>query len=88
MPLYPFADEGMEQTATHSTTRETVMPTLIQFIKSRTILFALVLAVLSVLQGYVGLLPLTQVEQMSVGIAVSMVITVLCIITTTPISEK
>ena len=35
------------------------MTTIIQLLKSRTILFAVLLAVLSVLQGYVGLLPLT-----------------------------
>ena len=34
------------------------MPTLIQLLKSRTVLFALLLAVLSILHGYVGLLPL------------------------------
>ena len=64
------------------------MPTIIQLAKSRTVQFAILLTALSVAQGYIGLLPLTQVEQMSVGIAVSMVITVLRIITTTPISEK
>jgi len=64
------------------------MTTITQFIKSRTILFALLLAVLSVLQGYVGLLPLSPVEQMYVGIAISVVITVLRIVTTQPVSEK
>lgn len=64
------------------------MTTIIQLLKSRTVLFALLLAVLSVLQGYVGLLPLTQVEQMYIGIAISVVITLLRIITTQPISQK
>jgi hypothetical protein len=64
------------------------MTTLIQLLKSRTVIFALLLAVLSVLQGYVGLLPLTQIEQMYVGIAISVAVTVLRIITTKPISEK
>lgn len=59
-----------------------------QLLKSRTVLFALLLAVLSVMQGYVGLLPLTQVEQMYIGIAISVVITLLRIITTQPISQK
>jgi len=45
------------------------MTTIIQLLKSRTVLFALLLAVLSVVQGYVGLLPLTPVQQMYVGIA-------------------
>jgi len=64
------------------------MTLLTQLLKSRTVLFAILLAVLSVLQGYVGLLPLSPVEQMYVGIAISVAITLLRIITTGPISEK
>jgi len=64
------------------------MQQITQLLKSRTVLFAIALAVLSVLQGYVGLLPLSQVEQMYVGIAISVIVTVLRIITTTPIAEK
>ena len=64
------------------------MQTLIQLLKSRTVLFALFLAVLSILQGYVNLLPLTPVDQMFVGIAISIVVTLLRIVTTQPISEK
>ena len=64
------------------------METIAQLLKSRTVLFAILLAVLSVLQGYVGLLPLTQIEQMYVGIAISVAVTVLRIITTQPLSEK
>ena len=64
------------------------MQTLIQLLKSKTVLFALFLAVLSILQGYVNLLPLTPVDQMFVGIAISVVVTLLRIVTTQPISEK
>ena len=64
------------------------MTTLIQLLKSRTVLFALLLAVLSVLQGYVGLLPLTPIQQMYVGIAISVIVTVLRIVTTQPLNEK
>ena len=64
------------------------MQTLIQLLKSRTVLFALFLAVLSILQGYVNLLPLTPVDQMFIGIAISIVVTLLRIVTTQPISEK
>ena len=64
------------------------MTTLIQLLKSRTVLFAILLAILSVCQGYIGLLPLTQIDQMYVGIALSVIITVLRFITTQPISEK
>jgi hypothetical protein len=64
------------------------MTTILQLLRSRTVLFALLLAVLSVLQGYVGLLPLSPVEQMYVGIAISVIVTVLRIVTTVPISQK
>ena len=64
------------------------MTTLIQLLKSRTVLFALLLAVLSVLQGYVGLLPLLPMQQMYVGLAISVVITLLRIVTTQPIADK
>ena len=43
------------------------MQTLIQLLKSKTVLFALFLAVLSILQGYVNLLPLSPTDQMFVG---------------------
>lgn len=59
-----------------------------QLLKSRTVLFAILLAVLSVVQGYIGLLPLTPIEQMLIGIAISVIVTVLRIVTTQPINEK
>ena len=64
------------------------MATLLQLLKSRTVLFALVLAVLSILQGYVFLLHITPVHQMFVGIGLSIIVTILRIITTQPISAK
>lgn len=64
------------------------MPSLIQLLKSRTVWFAILLAILSILQGYVGLLPLTPVGQMLVGCAIAVCITVLRIITTQPIQVK
>jgi len=64
------------------------MTTALQLLKSRTVLFALLLAVLSVLQGYFGVLPIPPIEQMYVGIAISVVVTVLRIVTTQPVSEK
>ena len=62
--------------------------TLVQLLKSKTVWFSIILAVLSILQGYVGLLPLSQVDQMFVGVAIAIIITVLRILTTQPISEK
>ena len=64
------------------------MTILIQLLKSRTVWFALLLAVLSIVQGYVALLPITPVQQMFVGCGIAVCITLLRIITTTPISEK
>jgi hypothetical protein len=64
------------------------MNIILQLLRSRTVLFALLLAVLSVLQGYIGLLPLPPVQQMYVGLAISVIVTVLRIVTTQPISEK
>ena len=59
-----------------------------QIFKSRTVWFAIALAVLSILQGYVGLLPLSQVGQMIAGIVIAVTVTVLRILTTQPLSEK
>jgi hypothetical protein len=61
---------------------------LTKLLKSKTVLFALLLAVLSIVQGYVFLLPITLTEQMFVGIAISIAVTLLRIVTTQPISEK
>jgi hypothetical protein len=61
---------------------------LLQLLKSKTVLFALLLAVLSVVQGFLFALPLTPIHQMYVGIGISIVVTLLRIVTTQPISEK
>jgi hypothetical protein len=61
---------------------------LLQLIKSKTVLFALLLAVLSIVQVYIFLLPITPTEQMFVGIGISIVVTLLRIVTTQPISQK
>ena len=60
----------------------------LQLLKSRTVWFAILLAVLSILQGYVGLLPLTPFQQMLVGCAIAVCITVLRLITTGPVQDK
>jgi uncharacterized membrane protein YgaE (UPF0421/DUF939 family) len=58
------------------------------FLRSKTILFAIILAVLSIVQGYVALLPITPVQQMFVGCAIAVIITVLRMVTTMPLSDK
>ena len=60
----------------------------LQLLKSKTVWFAILIAVLSVVQGYVALLPVTPVQQMLVGMVISVVVLVLRLITTQPISEK
>lgn len=57
-------------------------------LKSKTIWFSILLSALSVLQGYIGLLPLDQRGQMIVGIIIAAVVTTLRAITTQPLGEK
>ena len=57
-------------------------------LKSKTVWYAIVIAVLSIVQGYIGLLPMTPVAQMFVGIGISVGIVILRLLTTQPISEK
>ena len=64
------------------------MNTLKAALKSRTVLFALVVALLSVLQGFVGLLPISPIGQMLIGLTIAVMVVILRFITTTPIGEK
>ena len=57
-------------------------------LKSKTVWYAIIIAILSIVQGYIGLLPMTPVLQMFVGIAISVGIVILRLVTTTAISEK
>lgn len=57
-------------------------------LKSRTVWYAIALALLSVLQGNLAVFNLTPLVQMYVGMAVAAGIVVLRIVTTQPISEK
>jgi sorbitol-specific phosphotransferase system component IIC len=57
-------------------------------LKSKTVWYAILIAVLSIVQGYIGLLPMTPVAQMFVGIGISVGIVILRLVTTTAISEK
>ena len=57
-------------------------------LRSRTMLFAIALAVLSVLQGYIMQLPLEPVTQMIVGCVVAAAIAVLRAITTQPLADR
>ena len=59
-----------------------------QALKSRTVWFAIALAVLSVLQGFVFALPLPAWGQALVGCAIAVAVVLLRAITTQPLSEK
>lgn len=64
------------------------MNAILSALKSRTVWFALILAALSVVQGYLGVFKLDPQTEMFVGIAIAAAVTVLRIITTKPISQK
>ena len=57
-------------------------------LKSKTVWYAIIIAVLSIVQGYINLLPMTPVAQMFVGIAISVGIVILRLLTTPPIGAK
>ena len=61
---------------------------LLKLLKSRTVWFAIILAMLSVAQGYLFLLPILPVQQMYLGLGISVAVTLLRIITSQPISAK
>ena len=57
-------------------------------LKSKTVWYAIIIAILSIVQGYINLLPMTPVAQMFVGIAISVGIVILRLLTTQPIGAK
>jgi len=59
-----------------------------QALKSRTVQYGIALAVLSVLQGFVGFLPTNPAVQAIIGCAIASGIVILRFITTQPLSEK
>lgn len=64
------------------------MNTLRQILQSRTVLYAMLIAVMSVLQGFVFLLPITPVQQMYVGVALAVGIVLFRAITTEPLTSR
>lgn len=59
-----------------------------QALKSRTVQFGIAIAVLSVLQGFVGYIPANPVVQAIIGCSIASAIVILRFITTQPLSEK
>ena len=57
-------------------------------LKSRTLWFSVILAVLSILQGSIGLLDLTHVQQAYVGAGIAAIVAALRAITSQPVLQK
>jgi uncharacterized MnhB-related membrane protein len=57
-------------------------------LKSKTLWFAVAIAVLSVLQGFIFQLPLSPLWQAIVGCVIAVVVAVLRLVTTQPLSAK
>jgi hypothetical protein len=64
------------------------MQALRQALKSRTVQYGVSIAVLSVLQGFVGFLPANPAVQAMIGCSIASGIVVLRFMTTQPVSEK
>ena len=64
------------------------MDIILKSLKSKTVQFSIALAVLSILQGYVGFLPVGQAAQAVIGIGIAVCIVVLRSVTTMPLSAK
>jgi|TARA_R110002012_G_scaffold56690_1_gene145648 hypothetical protein len=59
-----------------------------QALKSKTVQFSIALAVLSLLQGYIGFLPVSQAGQAVIGSVIAGCIVVLRAVTTVPLNKK
>jgi hypothetical protein len=64
------------------------MDIILKALKSKTVQFSIALAVLSILQGYVGFLPVSPAGQAVVGCVIASCVTVLRFVTVAPIAEK
>jgi quinol-cytochrome oxidoreductase complex cytochrome b subunit len=66
----------------------TTLFSTLTILRSRTVWFAILLAVLSVVQGYLGIFKLDPQTEMIAGCVIAACITVLRIITTQPLGAK
>jgi hypothetical protein len=64
------------------------MELILKSLKSKTVQFSIALTVLSVLQGYIGFLPVGQATQALIGIGIAVCIVILRSVTTTALSDK
>ena len=58
------------------------------FLKSKTVWFAILLAVLPIVPAYVGVLNLTPIQQMVLCQAIAAAVVVLRFLTTQPLADK
>ena len=61
---------------------------MMKIFKSKTIWFAMILAALSVLQGFILDIPLSPKYQASIGVALSVIVTILRALTTGSLDDK
>jgi Na+-transporting NADH:ubiquinone oxidoreductase subunit NqrE len=64
------------------------MELILQSLKSKTVQFSIALAALSILQGYIGFLPVSQAAQAAIGVGIAVCVVVLRSITTMSLSQK
>lgn len=64
------------------------MDLILKSLKSKTVQFSIALAVLSILQGYIGFLPVSQAGQAVIGSVIASCIVVLRAVTTVPLNKK
>jgi hypothetical protein len=57
-------------------------------LKSKTLWFAVIIAILSVLQGFIFQLPLTPLWQAVVGCVIAVIVVILRFMTVMPLTEK
>jgi hypothetical protein len=64
------------------------MNLVVQSLKSKTVQFSIALAALSILQGYIGFLPVSTATQAIVGVGIASCIVVLRAVTIMPLVQK
>tara|TARA_B110000259_G_C13920065_1_gene364457 strand:+ start:153 stop:347 length:195 start_codon:yes stop_codon:yes gene_type:complete len=64
------------------------MDLILQSLKSKTVQFSIALAALSILQGYIGFLPVGQAAQAVIGVGIASCIIVLRAATSTALGQK
>jgi hypothetical protein len=64
------------------------MDLILKALKSKTVQFSIALAALSILQGYIGFLPVSTATQALIGVGIASCIVVLRAVTVAPLSKK